>query len=355
MKNDRNLTHHSQTISKEDKNLKFNHGSPVIWLTGLPSSGKSTIANALEESLFDMGIKTHILDGDNIRLGLNKDLGFSKDDRKENVRRIAEVSKLMSDSGTLTIAAFISPFIDDRELIKGIVGEQNFIEVYINTDISICEQRDTKGLYKKARNGEIKDFTGISSPYEVPLNPKLIIDAGKTPVLFCVAKIIIYLQDNGIIPMDLENETNAWSKINHGGNRTENEDKKNAIFIGRFQPYHEGHTSLVKQKLNAGIPALIMVRDIQPDEKNPFTTEQTINMIEKYHRNDDVIVMAIPDIESVNYGRGVGYEVNEFIPPDNIGAVSATKIRESLNIGDNAWRKMVDISIQDDIVNYLGK
>lgn len=146
-----------------------------------------------------------------------------------------------------------------------------------------------------------------------------------------------------------------WNKVNHGGEPTQNQDKKYAIFIGRYQPYHFGHIELIQQKLNAGIPALIMVRDIEPDEKNPFTTEQTVQMIEKYHqaKGDDVKVVIIPDIESVNYGRGVGYEINEFTPPDNIGFISATKIRESIKNGDDSWRSMVDESIQEDVVKNL--
>ena len=146
-----------------------------------------------------------------------------------------------------------------------------------------------------------------------------------------------------------------WNKVNHGGEPTNNPDKKRAIFIGRYQPYHWGHIELINQKLNQGIPALIMVRDIEPDEKNPFTTEQTVEMIKKYHesKGDDVEVMIIPDIESVCYGRGVGYEINEYTPPDNIGFISATKIRESIKNGDDSWRSMVDESIQEDVVKNL--
>jgi len=146
-----------------------------------------------------------------------------------------------------------------------------------------------------------------------------------------------------------------WTKINHGGEPTKNPDKKYAIFVGRYQPYHSGHIEFIQQKLNEGIPALIMVRDIEPDEKNPFTTQQTVDMIEKYHnsKGDDVKVMIIPDIESVNFGRGVGYEINEFIPPDNIGFISATKIRDSIKNGDDSWRSMVDESIQEDVVKNL--
>ena len=147
----------------------------------------------------------------------------------------------------------------------------------------------------------------------------------------------------------------SWEKKNHGGNPTTNRDKKYAIFIGRYQPYHYGHINLIQQKLDEGIPALIMVRDIMPDEKNPFTTKQTIKMIRDYHnsKGDDVMVLSIPDIESVNYGRGVGYEINEFTPTEEIGFISATKIRESIKNGDDTWKELVDISIQKDVENYL--
>jgi cytidyltransferase-like protein len=146
-----------------------------------------------------------------------------------------------------------------------------------------------------------------------------------------------------------------WNKVNHGGEPTNNPDKKRAIFIGRYQPYHWGHIELINQKLNEGVPALIMVRDIEPDEKNPFTTEQTVEMIKKYHnsKGDDVEVLIIPDIESVNFGRGVGYEINQYTPPDNIGFISATKIRQSIKEGDNSWKSMVDESIQEDVIKYL--
>lgn len=148
-----------------------------------------------------------------------------------------------------------------------------------------------------------------------------------------------------------------WKKINHGGLPTTNIDKKYAIFIGRFQPYHFGHIELIRQKLDAGIPALIMVRDIEPDDRNPFTTKQTVEMIETYHKsvNDDVKVIVIPDIESVNYGRGVGYEINEYEPSSDSGAmfISATRIRESIRNGDETWKEMVDSSIHSSIEKFL--
>ena len=150
-------------------------------------------------------------------------------------------------------------------------------------------------------------------------------------------------------------EVLKWDVKNHGGNPTTNESKKYAIFVGRFQPYHQGHISLIMQKINEGVPALIMVRDIIPDAKNPFTTEQTVEMIEKYHaaKGHDVQVIIIPDMESVNFGRGVGYEINEFTPPENIGWISATGIRNSIKEGNNDWRTLVDESIQADVEKYL--
>ena len=182
-----------------NKGLVKRYAKPVIWLTGLSGSGKSTIANELELYLIDRGKLAYVLDGDNIRTGLNKDLGFSDDDRKENMRRISEVAKLMSDSGSITITSFISPFREEREMAKQIIGEDLFIEVFVDTSIAICEQRDVKGLYKKARSGEIPNFTGIDSPYEEPLNPDVIVEAGHHSIEECVEKIISYLNKKEVI------------------------------------------------------------------------------------------------------------------------------------------------------------
>ncbi len=148
-----------------------------------------------------------------------------------------------------------------------------------------------------------------------------------------------------------------WESKNHGHLDVKASKSKRAIFIGRYQPYHFGHISLVRQKLDEGVPCLIMVRDIPPDPKNPFTTKQTVSMIKKYHesKGDDVVVMPIPDIESVNWGRGVGYEMNEYFPPDNIGFISATRIRESVTEGNDEWKSLVDSSIQKDVVKYLSE
>lgn len=170
------------TITRADREKLNKHNSFLIWFTGLSGSGKSTIANLLEKRLNEQNIHTYTLDGDNLRGGLNKNLTFSKDDRNENLRRTAEVAKLFIDAGVVVIAAFISPYIKTREDIKEIVGANNYVEVYVNTALEVCEERDVKGLYKKARAGEIKNFTGISSAYEAPINPAIeIITPMKSP------------------------------------------------------------------------------------------------------------------------------------------------------------------------------
>jgi len=177
-----------------NKGIVKRKASPVVWLTGLSGSGKSTIANELELALEEARVKSYVLDGDNLRGGLNRDLGFSDDDRKENMRRIAEVAKLFADSGTVTIAAFISPFREERAECKEIIGAENFIECHVNTSLEDCEARDVKGLYAKARAGIIPNFTGINSPYEEPDSPDMVIEAGKFTVEQCVDKILTQLK-----------------------------------------------------------------------------------------------------------------------------------------------------------------
>ncbi|HTJ53555.1 MAG TPA: adenylyl-sulfate kinase [Cyclobacteriaceae bacterium] len=172
----------STKVSKEQREKLFNQKTNLIWFTGLSGSGKSTLAVQLEAQLFERGFKTYLLDGDNIRAGINKDLSFTDEGRVENIRRIGEVAKLMLDSGVIVLSAFISPFNADREQVKNIVGADNYIEVFVDTPIEVCEQRDVKGLYKKARAGEIKNFTGIDSPYEKPGKPDVIVPTDKMSV-----------------------------------------------------------------------------------------------------------------------------------------------------------------------------
>lgn len=177
-----NIIPHNFQLGKEERNQHKGHASFVIWFTGLSGSGKSTIANALEYKLYQEGVHTYILDGDNVRKGLNNNLSFSPEDRTENIRRIGEVAHLMVDAGLVVLSAFVSPYRKDRENIRKIVGDQNFIEVFVNTPIEECERRDVKGLYAKARAGEIKDFTGINAPYELPLHPDIEIDTTRMTV-----------------------------------------------------------------------------------------------------------------------------------------------------------------------------
>ena len=175
----KNIFKQEYQVKRFDREIKKERKAVLVWFTGLSGSGKSTLANELEKFLFSKDIDAYILDGDNMRSGLNSDLSFTDQDRKENIRRISEVSNLFIDAGLVCIAAFISPFKEDRELAKKIVGEDRFIEIFVNTPIEVCEQRDVKGLYKKARKGEIKNFTGISSPFELPEYPTLTIDTSK--------------------------------------------------------------------------------------------------------------------------------------------------------------------------------
>jgi len=201
MSSDRNIKWHKARITKADRWGSNQHKSALIWITGLSASGKSTIAIELEHRLFQDKIKTFVLDGDNVRHGLNKDLGFSPEDRKENLRRVGEVAKLLVDAGLLTIAAFISPYASDRDSIRELFSKDNeeFIEVYLKCDLAVCESRDPKGLYKKARRGEIPDFTGISQPYEAPANPEIILDTGKLGIEESVGNLIAYLKKKEII------------------------------------------------------------------------------------------------------------------------------------------------------------
>jgi len=185
-----NLTKASFQISRAQKEKLNGHKSFVVWLTGFSGSGKSTIANALEVSLFEKGIRSFCLDGDNTRLGINKDLGFSSADRTENIRRVAEMAKLFLESGTIVITSFISPLISDREMAKNIIGDSDFVEVFINCPLEICEERDVKGLYAKARRGEIKDFTGIDSPFEAPLNSDIELFTNQNSIEECVEIIL---------------------------------------------------------------------------------------------------------------------------------------------------------------------
>ena len=194
-----NVIYHQASVTRGRRNQSNNHQSVVLWFTGLSGSGKSTLAHVLEEKLFNQGCKTFVLDGDNVRHGLNSNLDFSDNDRKENIRRIGEVAKLMLESGLIIMTAFISPFREDRAAVRNLISNNDFIEIYCKASLKTCEERDIKGLYKRARAGEIKNYTGIDSPYEAPENPELIIDTDKETLDESVSKIVSFLEKKAII------------------------------------------------------------------------------------------------------------------------------------------------------------
>lgn len=194
-----NIKWHHSKVTKEVRRQLNNHKSVVVWFTGLSGSGKSTISVELEKELYNMGVLTYRLDGDNIRHGLNKNLGFSPEDRKENIRRIGEVSKLMVEAGLVTLSAFISPYRKDRDEIRDLLEDGEFIEVFVDASIETCESRDPKGLYKKVRAGEIKGFTGIDAPYEAPMDPEITVDTDLQSPEESVQTIVSYLKKKGYL------------------------------------------------------------------------------------------------------------------------------------------------------------
>ncbi|MAF41842.1 MAG: adenylyl-sulfate kinase [Cyanobium sp. ARS6] len=195
-----NIAWHQASVDRAARAERRGHRSAILWFTGLSGAGKSTLANAVNQALFKRGVATYVLDGDNVRHGLCKDLGFSDADREENIRRIGEVSKLFLDSGTIVLTAFVSPFRADRDKARSLVSEGDFIEIFCAADLNVCEQRDTKGLYAKARAGEINEFTGISSPYEAPDTPELSVDTGSADLENCVDQVVNELVSRNIIP-----------------------------------------------------------------------------------------------------------------------------------------------------------
>ncbi|MFO0077283.1 MAG: adenylyl-sulfate kinase [Cyanobacteriota bacterium] len=195
-----NIVWHHSTVTRAAWAHQRGHRSAILWFTGLSGAGKSTLANAVNSALFEQGLACYVLDGDNVRHGLCRDLGFSDADREENIRRIGEVAKLFLDAGVVVLTAFVSPFRADRDRARALVEAGDFVEIHCAADLGVCEQRDTKGLYAKARAGEIKEFTGISSPYEAPENPELRVETGSQSLESCVDQVIGFLQERGIIP-----------------------------------------------------------------------------------------------------------------------------------------------------------
>ncbi len=194
-----NVTWHDHRVSTADRKKLMGHKACIMWFTGLSAAGKSTIANTVDHKLHSMGKHTYLLDGDNIRMGLNKNLGFSAEDRAENIRRIGEVAKLFADAGVITLTAFISPYRVDRDNVRALMPAGEFVEVYVDASLETCEARDPKGLYKKARAGEIKGFTGIDDPYEAPEKPELVLDSNSKSIDDLADEVVAYLEKNGFL------------------------------------------------------------------------------------------------------------------------------------------------------------
>lgn len=194
-----NIVWQHATVTRVRRERLNGHRGAILWFTGLSGAGKSTLAHAVEEELHKMGCRTFVLDGDNVRHGLCRDLGFTEDDRHENIRRVGEVSKLFVDAGVLVLTAFISPFCVDRDCVRELVKEADYIEIYCKASLEVCEKRDVKGLYKKARAGLLMEFTGVSSPYEAPANPELIVNTGEQQLEECVQAVVEFMQDRGLI------------------------------------------------------------------------------------------------------------------------------------------------------------
>lgn len=302
-----------------------------IWLTGLPSSGKTTIANALAERFALENIKHDVLDGDVLRSMYTKSLGFSKEDRIENGKTVSFlVSKIVKYEG-IAIVSLISPYKQMRDHARSLVEAEGgtFIEVFVDAPVETCIERDVKGLYKKALNGEIKNFTGVDDPYEVPENPDVHLRTNESSISECVSSIFAHVCYAGSFPLI---------------------SKPRALFIGRWQPFHNGHDYIIRKKLEEGIPVLIAVRDTPLDESNPFSVKERMDMIRAAYVGEDVQVISIPDIESVNIGRNVGYAVNEYQVPEDIKGISATQIRKLLL--DKNFPEMSKL-VPEGVVKYL--
>lgn len=312
-----------------------------IQLTGLSGAGKSTLASNVKAILLKLNHKVEVIDGDAYRMTLCKDLGFSKADRIENIRRLGTLASVLVRNDVVVIMAAINPYESVRQELKA--QYENVHTVWVDCNLETLIQRDTKGLYRRAmlpkdHLEKISNLTGVDDPFELPENPDLVIDTQKTSEADATQILLDYILSH------LKNSSRSHS--------TEHAPK--AMFVGRWQPFHNGHKWIIEQKLARGIPVLVAVRDMTPDEKNPLTADQTVNLIRKvYAFNPMVSTMVIPDIESINYGRTVGYAVNEIIPPTHIAAISASEIRQRFHEGSDAWKAFVDPAIHDLLERYL--
>jgi adenylylsulfate kinase len=304
-------------------------------MTGLSGAGKTTLSRNVKDKLLRLGYQVEIIDGDEYRAALCKDLGFSKEDRFENIRRLGFVGKTLVRNGVIVLLAAVNPYEKIRREIKG--GSPNAKTVWIDCDLETLLKRDTKGLYRRAllpddHPDKLRNLTGVNDPFEDPQDAELIVKTDSETIDKSTAKL------TGFILRSIEGNTDK---------------RPRAFFIGRWQPFHNGHKWLIEQKLNKQLPVLIAVRDVEPDSHNPLTTTQTVEILHKIYANEDVEIITIPNIESVNFGRGVGYEINEFTPPPEIGSISATEIRKLLRNKSDEWKQYVDERIHDLIAKYL--
>ena len=311
-----------------------------IQMTGLSGSGKSTLSHGVQQRLLALGYKVEVIDGDVYRSHICSDLGFSKADRMENIRRLGFIGITLAKQGVIAIMAAINPYEEARVALQ----RENLLvkTVFVSSTLEALTKNDVKGLYKRAllpreHPDFVGDFTGISAPYEPPQAPDLLLHTHEETIEVSTGKLLDFILEQVSIIASNAIQLSA----------------RRALFIGRWQPFHNGHKWLIDQKLKQGIPVMITVRDIPCDDQNPFTTAQTIEMIRRVYVGQPVEVRAIPDIESVNYGRGVGYEVNCFTPPPEIESISATAIRTCIHNKDESWKSFVSEEIQDVVKRYL--
>jgi adenylylsulfate kinase len=289
-----------------------------IWLTGLPCSGKTTIAKELAKYFPNC----QILDGDIIRdTPISKDVGFSPEDREKHIKRMGYLAKMFADQGITTICSFVSPSLKVRNEVRSYFKHPDFVEVYVNAPLDECIRRDVKGMYKKAISGEIKNFTGIHAKYEKPLYPEIVLKTLQDTLESCVQRILHYIEYY--------------------------DQPKYSIFVGRWNGvFHNGHDYIIQKKLDEGANVLLLIRDVVPDEKNPWTSKEVKEMLDyRFKDNPKVKTIIIPDIESIEYGRGVGYAVNEIKVDKEIAGISGTKCRELIENKDDSWKKFVPTEI----------
>jgi adenylylsulfate kinase len=309
----------------------------LIQLTGLSGAGKTTLSNNVKEELQELGFKVEIIDGDEYRKILCKDLGFSKEDRDENIRRLGFVGITLANNDVIVLLAAINPYEEIRHELK---SKSNLVKtVWIDCDLETLIVRDTKGLYKRTllpddNPDKLSNLTGVNDPFDIPEHPDLIIKTNQETEIESTQKLLSFI---------LSNIKTSNNNVN-----------PRALFIGRWQPFHNGHKWLINQKLSQKIPVLIAVRDKEPDMHNPLTTRQVVELLKKMYEGEDVKIIIIPDIESINFGRSVGYQINEFVPPTDIETISATEIRRYIKEGSEIWKEKVDKKIHGLIIKYLG-